>query len=76
LVDVCPEQVIGYGPGRLVAVAVVVQLSVPVSEEGVSPFTNVAYVAVKVGFATPNARDTLLAVIDNGTAVIDNVPFT
>ena len=45
------------------AVAVVVQLSAPVREAGVSPFTKVVYVAVNVGFGAPNARVALLAVM-------------
>jgi hypothetical protein len=51
--EVSPEHEIGYVPTGAKEVARVVQVSVPVSTERVSPFTNPLAVTENAGFAAP-----------------------
>ena len=66
-------QLIGYGPTGLVAVAVVVQDSVPTSDAKESPVAKPVPVTLNAGSGAPYTLVALLAVSVSALGVIVNV---
>ena len=76
MAELSPEQLIGYAPTEVAAVAEVVHARVPPSEAAVSPFTKPANVAVNRGFGKAYRRVALVAVTINESGVTVSVPGT